>query len=144
MVIFSIEPPFARPWMQLRAGLQSSEGEHACTYDIQAEREPRDNMCVRPADLIDSYTTCREDGPRRRLSPRNLHESAVGLRSSWRTRASATPRYRTDDYATARSRQTRQSRARDSESAASYSTLHALGIYYSYWPVATHSSLQVT
>ncbi len=41
--------------MQLHAGPPSSEGEHTLAYEIQAARVPRDNMCVRPADLIASY-----------------------------------------------------------------------------------------
>jgi hypothetical protein len=49
---------------------------------------------------------------------------------SWRTRARATPRYGTDDYATVGSGPTRQSGARDSVFAASQSTLHVLGIYF--------------
>ncbi len=47
--------------------------------------------------------------------------------SSWRARAGATPRYGTDDYTTAKSGPTRQSGARDSEIAASQSTLHVQG-----------------
>ncbi len=50
--------------------------------------------------------------------------------SSWRTRAGATPRYGTNDYATAGSGPTRQSGARDSEFAASQSMRHMPGIYY--------------
>ncbi len=42
--------------MQLRAGPSSSEGEHVRAYDSQAAKvPPRDNMCVRPADLIANY-----------------------------------------------------------------------------------------
>jgi hypothetical protein len=55
-----------------------------------------------------------EYGPRRRRrSLRDSHESAVGRRSSWRTRAGATPCNGTDDFATAGSGPTRQYGARD-------------------------------
>ena len=36
---------FSRPWMQLRAGPTSSEGEHERAYDIQAAIVPR-TTCV--------------------------------------------------------------------------------------------------
>ncbi len=58
-----------------------------------------------------------EYGPRRRRrSPRDSHESTMGLRCSWRTRTGATPSDGTDDYATAGSGLTCQSGALDSES----------------------------
>ena len=50
---------FSRPWMQLRAGPTSTEGEHVLAYDIQAAIVPR-TTCV--SDQQTRSITTRSEG----------------------------------------------------------------------------------